>query len=132
MKIEANGDIYIGLPRELGDWLQGITRNGLYFPSRKNTLLSDAVLSKALRKCPLSSIKPKGKTSIVCHSFRKILSTFVNEADDNGVSDYDVERALAHKVGGMAGRYNKSKAIATTRRVLTWWLSYLQQRGLKL
>ena len=132
MKIEANGDVYIGLPCELGDWLQSITRNGLYFPSRKNTLLSDAVLSKALRKCPLSGIKPRGKTSIVCHSFRKILSTFVNEADTNGISDYDVERALAHRVGGMAGRYNKSKAIATTRRVLTWWLSYLQERGLKL
>ncbi len=129
MKVKRNGDMYLGLPRELGEWLDNMDVGTYFFMGRSGEkALSDAILSKALKDYTPET--PKGR--IVFHSFRGILSTFCHEVDEGDVSDYDVSRTLSHKIKGVERHYNKSKAIATTRRVLSWWFGYLKDRGLKL
>lgn len=129
MKVKNNGDAYLGLPDELGEWLDNMDVGTYFFMGRAGEKrLSDAILSKALKD--YEPDEPKGR--IVFHSFRSILSTFAHEADESDVSDYDISRTLSHKIRGVEKSYNKSKSIATTRRVLTWWFNYLKDRGLKL
>ena len=50
----------------------------------------------------------------------------------NGLIPYEVERTLFHAIHGVAGVYNKSTNIAMTRKVITWWFSYLKSLGLAL
>lgn len=129
MKVKRNGDMYLGIPQELGEWLENMDVGTYFFMGRGGEkVLSDAILSKSLKD--YAPENPKGR--IVFHSFRGILSTFAHEVDEGDVSDYDMSRTLSHAIKGVEKRYNKSKAIATTRRVLTWWLGYLKDRGLKL
>ena len=129
MKVKRNGDMYLGLPLELGEWLDNMDVGTYFFMGRGGEkVLSDAILSKSLKDYEPEN--PKGR--IVFHSFRGILSTFGHEVDEGDVSDYDMSRTLSHAIKGVEKRYNKSKAIATTRRVLTWWFNYLKDRGLKL
>lgn len=129
MKVKRNGDMYLGLPLELGEWLDSMDVGTYFFMGRGGEkALSDAILSKALKDYVPET--PKGR--IVFHSFRGILSTFAHEVDEGDVSDYDMSRTLSHKIKGVERHYNKSKAIATTRRVLSWWFGYLKARGLKL
>ena len=103
-------------------------RHVFFYGSKRGKALSDAILSKALKDYTPET--PKGR--IVFHSFRGILSTFAHEVDEGDVSDYDMSRTLSHAIKGVEKHYNRSKAIATTRRVLTWWFNYLKDRGLKL
>ena len=129
MKVKRNGDMYLGIPQELGEWLDSMDVGTYFFMGRSGEkALSDAILSKALKDYTPET--PKGR--IVFHSFRGILSTFSHEVDESDVSDYDISRVLSHKIRGVERSYNKSKSIATTRRVLTWWFRYLKDRGLKL
>nr|DAI12240.1 MAG TPA: Integrase [Bacteriophage sp.] len=129
MKVKRNGDMYLGIPQELGEWLDSMDVGTYFFMGRSGEkALSDAILSKALKDYTPET--PKGR--IVFHSFRGILSTFAHEVDEGDVSDYDMSRTLSHAIKGVEKHYNKSKAIATTRRVLTWWFNYLKDRGLKL
>lgn len=129
MKVSSNGDMYLGIPQEIGEWLENMDVGTHFFMGRAGKgLLSDAILSKALKD--YAPEDPKGR--IVFHSFRSILSTFSHEVDESDVSDYDISRVLSHKIRGVERSYNKSKSIATTRRVLTWWFRYLKDRGLKL
>ena len=128
MKVEANGAEYLGLPGCLAIWLKKLApAEGLIFPSNADTALSDATLSKALRA--YSPLDAKGR--IVFHSLRKVLSTFAYECD-NDLTEYDIERTLSHKVRGVAKKYNKAKNIIATRKVISWWVDYLQGLGLKL
>ena len=129
MKVSSNGDMYLGIPQELGEWLENMDVGTHFFMGRAGKgLLSDAILSKSLKDYEPEN--PKGR--IVFHSFRSILSTFAHEADESDVSDYDISRTLSHKIRGVEKSYNRSKSIATTRRVLFWWFGYLKDRGLKL
>jgi len=130
MKVEANGAEYLGLPDCLAFWLKKLApadAEGLIFPSNADTALSDATLSKALRA--YSPLAAQGR--IVFHSLRKVLSTFAYELD-NDLTEYDIERTLSHKVRGVAKKYNKAKNIIATRKVISWWVDYLQGLGLKL
>lgn len=128
MKVSANGDELLGLPRKLGLWLENLGATNLYFPTSTGRPFSDAAFAKGLEN--FAPLNPKGK--IVFHSFRKILSTFVNQNVENGLNNYDVERALSHKVKGVSGIYDKSDSLNASRKVFTWWLNYLETLGLKL
>ena len=143
MKIEENGDEYIGLPRKLGEWLEKLIQancGGLAFPSRMGTPLSDGTLAKALHRCPIKEIRPRTAQHLVFHSFRKIISTQANHhMPQNGLMDYEVERALSHKIlknkskTKVQASYNKSTSEHVTRKVLNWWFNYAENTlGLKL
>ena len=143
MKVEENGDEYIGLPKKLGLWLQEkIDANcgGLAFPSRAGTPLSDGTLAKALHRCPIKEIRPRTAQHLVFHSFRKIITTQANHhMPANGLADYEVERAMTHKIFATKAKnsteaaYNKSQSEHVTRKVLSWWFNYAENTlGLKL
>ncbi|WP_299186196.1 tyrosine-type recombinase/integrase [uncultured Campylobacter sp.] len=128
-KVKSNGDEHLGLPKEVGEWLESIkTKSSLFFANTEGNVLSEATLVKALRQyTPLV-----GNNGIVFHSFRIILSTFCNDnLVDNGLIPDIIERTIFHRVRGVAGVYNKATNIKNTRRVLTWWLGYLKGLGFK-
>lgn len=143
MKIEENGDEFIGLPKKLGRWLQEkIDANcgGLAFPSRTGNALSDGTLPKALHKCPIKEIRPRTAQHLVFHSFRKIITTQANFGmPKNNLAVWEVERALSHKIlvtkaqNSTEAAYNKSQSEHVTRKVLSWWFNYAETvLGLKL
>ena len=139
MKVKKNGDFVLGIPQELAQWLEKIAENQpndlLFFPNPEtHKPYSETTLRKNVEFFPQFSPNPK---KIVVHSFRHTMSTLVNEERDDennnvSISADDVERALAHKKPKMQKKYDKSKAEKTTRKVLTWWLSYLKSNGLEL
>ena len=149
MKVVANGDTYLGLPRKLGEWLEEkkkfATSDGLLFSNMNGNVLSDATLSKALKSCVLEEVEPlkiNGEMpSLVCHSLRKIFSTFMNyerKKGRNGLSWESIECVLGHSIGAKIIRdYDKSGRIEDlqielTRNALTWWLSYVEEKGFRL
>ena len=149
MKIAANGDMYLGLPRKLGEWLEEkkkfATSDGLVFSNMNGNPLSDATLSKALKSCVLWEVVPLKSNgempSLVCHSLRKIFSTFSNyerKKERNGLSWESIECVLGHAVGTKIIRdYDKSGSIEDlqielTRNVLSWWLVYIEEKGFRL
>ena len=139
MKVKKNGDFVLGLPLELGLWLEKIAENQpndlLFFPNPEtHKPFCQATLRKNVEYTP--KYTPGGK-KIVVHSFRHIMSTFANEEKDDEGNEYnilidDIERALAHKKKKIVKTYNRSKMEKTTRKVLTWWLGYLKNQGLVL
>ena len=47
--MKANGDEYLGLPKEVGEWLESIkTKSPLSFVNTEGNVLSEATLVKAL------------------------------------------------------------------------------------
>ena len=128
-KVKSNGDEYLGLPKKVGEWLEGIkTKPSLFFANTEGNVLREVTLVKALRQyTPLV-----GNNGIVFHSFRIILSTFCNDnLADNGLIPEIIERTIFHRVRGVAGVYNKATNIKNTRKVLIWWLGYLKELGFK-
>lgn len=48
-KVKANGDEYLGLPKEVGEWLESIkTKSSLFFANTEGNVLNEATLVKAL------------------------------------------------------------------------------------
>ena len=149
MKVAANGDMYLGLPRKLGEWLKEkqkfATSDGLIFSNMNGNVLSDATLSKALKSCVLEEVEPLKSDgempSLVCHSLRKIFSTFANyerKKGRNGLSWESIECVLGHAIGAKIIRdYDKSGRIEDlqielTRNAITWWLEYIEEKGFRL
>ena len=149
MKVAANGDMYLGLPRKLGEWLMEkkkfATSDGLIFSNLNGNPLSDATLSKALKSCVLEEVEPLKSNgempSLVCHSLRKIFSTFANyerKKGRNGLSWESIECVLGHAIGAKIIRdYDKSGRIEDlqielTRNALSWWLDYIEEKGFRL
>lgn len=149
MKVAANGDMCLGLPRKLGEWLKEkqkfATSDGLIFSNLNGNPLSDATLSKALKSCVLSEVEPLKSNgempSLVCHSLRKIFSTFMNyerKKGRNGLSWESIECVLGHAIGAKIIRdYDKSGRIEDlqielTRNALSWWLDYIEEKGFRL
>lgn len=150
MKVAANGDMYLGLPRKLGEWLEEKKKHannerGLLFSNMNGNVLSDATLSKALKSCVLSEVEPLKSNgempSLVCHSLRKIFSTFANyerKKGRNGLSWESIECVLGHAIGAKIIRdYDKSGRIEDlqielTRNALSWWLDYIEEKGFRL
>nr|WP_314399236.1 tyrosine-type recombinase/integrase [uncultured Campylobacter sp.] len=151
MKIVENGDMYLGLPRKIGEWLEvkkkfANNKDGLLFSNMNGNALSDATLSKSLRSCVLKEVLPIKNPDdeprhIVCHSLRIIMSTFANlerKKERNNLSWESIECVLDHAVGLKIIRdYDKSGTdeelqIELTRKVLTWWLEYIEEKGFRL
>ncbi|MEC7118805.1 MAG: tyrosine-type recombinase/integrase [Pseudomonadota bacterium] len=88
------------------------------FPSRssRNKPKSDAVFIMALRR-----LGYEGRQSP--HGFRHIASTTLRE---KGFMRDHVEAALAHKVGGVEGVYNKADYLADRIPMMQWWADYLE------
>ena len=48
-KVKSNGDEYLGLPKKVGEWLEGIkAKSSLFFANTEGNILSEATLVKAL------------------------------------------------------------------------------------
>ncbi|MFZ3193181.1 MAG: integrase family protein [Moraxellaceae bacterium] len=77
---------------------------------------SDAVFIMALRR-----LGYEGRQSP--HGFRHIASTTLREKVF--LRDH-VEAALAHKVGGVEGVYNKADYLADRIPMMQWWADYLE------
>lgn len=88
------------------------------FPSRssRNKPKSDAVFIMALRR-----LGYEGRQSP--HGFRHIASTTLRE---KGFLRDHVEAALAHKVGGVEGVYNKADYLADRIPMMQYWADYLE------
>lgn len=78
-KTKTNGDEYLGLPREVGEWLWSFNLKGsqLFFGNTKGKPLSDRTPSNVLGD--YCSEKLGDNVCLVFHSFRKIASTFCHE-----------------------------------------------------
>lgn len=89
------------------------------FPSRSSRTKpkSDAVFIMALRR-----LGYEGRQSP--HGFRHIASTTLRE---KGFLRDHVEAALAHKVGGVEGVYNKAGYLADRTPMMQWWADYLER-----
>ena len=47
-KVKANGDEHLGLPKEVGKWLESIkTKSFLFFANTEGSVLNEATLVKA-------------------------------------------------------------------------------------
>ena len=131
-KVKSNGDEHLGLPTEVGQWLQRLHAHNssclLCFANTQGEVLSDMTLVKALKTyAPVIA-----KNRLVFHSFRKILETFAYEKiHENKLDPYSIERTLFHAQREIQKIYNKATNIENTRRVLTWWLGYLKGLGFK-
>ena len=91
--------------RDRSDWLFA-GRN-----SRKNEPISNMTFNQALDRMGY-----KGRQTP--HGMRHLFSTAANEAG----KDYRiVDSALAHKVKGVEGVYNKAQYLSQRRELLQWW-----------
>ena len=61
-----------------------------------------------------------GKATV--HGFRRTASTILHE---KGYAPDWIELALAHKVGGVRGVYNRAAYLDGRREMLGWWADYL-------
>ena len=98
-KVKSNGDEYLGLPKEVGKWLDSIkTKSSIFFANTEGNVLRKATLLKTLRQyTPLVD-----NNGIVFHSFRIILSTFCNDnLADNELIPEIIERTIFHRVRGV-------------------------------
>lgn len=83
--------------------------------SNRNQPISDNTFGKALK-----DMGYRGKQTP--HGFRHILSTALRE---KGFQREWVESALAHKVGGVEGVYNKAVYLNQRRKMMQEWANYL-------
>ncbi len=98
--------------------LKNYSRNSPYLfrgRSNANQPISDNTFGKALK-----SIGYSGKQTP--HGFRHILSTALRE---KGFQREWVESALAHKVGGVEGIYNKAVYLSQREAMMQTWANYL-------
>ncbi|CZE48048.1 tyrosine-type recombinase/integrase [Campylobacter geochelonis] len=116
---------HLGIPSRLAAWLHSLeTQNDLFFPNSFGGELSENTLSKALNGFEIYEMHEGG--NFVFHSLRKVLSTFANEYGNSYIKGVSVERVLFHDPQtGVAKIYNKATNILETKRVLEWWLDYL-------
>ncbi|CZE51532.1 tyrosine-type recombinase/integrase [Campylobacter geochelonis] len=124
----------LGIPTSLAEWLltrQNIDFKGLgvVFPAptieNKIGILSDSTLSDALggfRSIGISNGR------FVFHSFRKVLSSYYRvlmAKKGEFIDDVGVELTLFHEQNKIEKVYNKAIEIDRTRKILTNWLTML-------
>ncbi|MCS3744349.1 integrase [Rhizobium sp. BK661] len=96
------------------------TGEGLVFPSRKNTPMSDMALTKILRDKAVKSDTP-GRIA-TAHGFR---SSFRDWASENGYSRDVAERALAHTVkNAVEAAYHRTDLIDQRRVMMSAWEAF--------
>lgn len=96
---------------------QSETGEGLVFPSRKHTPISDMTLTKFLRDHNVTSDTP-GRIA-TAHGFR---STFRDWASENGYPKDVAERALAHTVkNAVEAAYHRTDLLEQRRLMMGEW-----------
>jgi integrase len=97
-----------------------LNREGLVFPSRKNTPISDMTLTKFLRDRSVLSDTP-GRIA-TAHGFR---SSFRDWASENGYPKDVAERALAHTVkSSVEAAYHRTDLLEQRRSMMIAWERY--------
>ena len=97
------------------------TGNGrLLFPSlrSKERSISENTLNAALRRLDF------GKDEMTAHGFRTSASTMLREMD---YKHEWVEMQLAHKLGGVAGIYNRAEYLDQRTTMMQDWANYLDK-----
>ncbi|WP_042775864.1 tyrosine-type recombinase/integrase [Sinorhizobium fredii] len=96
------------------------TGEGLVFPSRSNTPISDMTLTKFLRDRNVTSDTP-GRIA-TAHGFR---SSFRDWASENGYARDVAERALAHTVkNATEAAYHRTDLLEQRRKMMIEWEKY--------
>ena len=88
----------------------------LVFPSPRGSVLSDATVSKMVRKCGIPAVP---------HGFR---ASFRSWCADSNISREVAEACLAHTVQGVEGAYQRSDLFERRRSVMESWAQYLSGR----
>lgn len=90
---------------------------GLVFPSRSNTPISDMTLTKFLRDKKIASDTPSRIAT--AHGFR---SSFRDWASENGYPKDVAERALAHTVkNAVEAAYHRTDLLEQRRKMMAEW-----------
>lgn len=98
--------------------------SGVLFPHKaKNSKNAHARFRKALKQLGYA-----GKQDL--HGFRHIASTKLNEYSDNGIKfdERVIEFALAHKVQGVKGVYNKAEYLQDRKALNEWYSNFLESQ----
>ncbi|MHC2261411.1 tyrosine-type recombinase/integrase [Sinorhizobium meliloti] len=96
------------------------TGDGLVFPSRSNTAISDMTLTKFLRDQKVMSDSP-GRIA-TAHGFR---SSFRDWASESGFPRDVAERALAHTVkNSTEAAYHRTDLLDQRRKMMIEWQRY--------
>ena len=104
--------------------MKSATGEGLVFPSRSNTPISDMTLTKFLRDNNVMSDTP-GRIA-TAHGFR---SSFRDWASENGYSRDVAERALAHTVkSAVEAAYHRTDLLEQRRAMMLEWERYCLAR----
>lgn len=94
--------------------------DGLVFPSRSNTAISDMTLTKFLRDKNIASDTP-GRIA-TAHGFR---SSFRDWASENGYPKDVAERALAHTVkNAVEAAYHRTDLLEQRRTMMLAWENF--------
>lgn len=98
--------------------------SGVLFPHKaKNSKNAHARFRKALKQLGYA-----GKQDL--HGFRHIASTKLNEYSDNGIKfdERVIEFALAHKVQGVKGTYNKAEYLQDRKALNERYSNFLESQ----
>jgi integrase len=101
--------------------LQPITGNSRYlFPSVRSLRrpISDNTINAALRRMDYTSEQQ------TFHGFRKSASTLLHEL---GFEPHWIEAQLAHKIPGVAGKYNRAIYLPQRKTMMQKWADYLDE-----
>lgn len=102
--------------QELKDWSNG---SAYVFPSphgREDKPISKSALNVAIRSLSLDV------QHFVLHDFRRTASTHLHEM---GHASDAIEIALAHKIGGIKGIYNRAEYAKQRRLILQAWADFV-------
>lgn len=107
--------------KELLHELHGLSGGSVYlFPSSRGAVdrpISKSTLNQAVRALSIDI------QHFVLHDFRRTASTHLHEM---GHSSDAIEKALAHKIGGIKGVYNRAEYADQRRIILQVWADFVQ------
>lgn len=122
MKKDRPHQVYLSeQARELLIELRGLAGHSPFlFPSSRGTEdrpISKSTLNQAIRALSLDT------QHFVLHDFRRTASTHLHEL---GHSSDAIEKALAHKISGIKGVYNRAEYVEQRRIILQAWADFVQ------
>lgn len=122
MKMSSPHRVYLSRQaKELLQDLHGLSRGSVYlFPSSRGAEdrpISKSTLNQAVRALSIDI------QHFVLHDFRRTASTYLHEM---GHPSDAIEKALAHKIGGIKGVYNRAEYGDQRRIILQAWADFVQ------
>ena len=129
-RMKAKREHRVPLTHEIFELIRGDNhRQGLVFPSSKNTTISDMTMSKLMKRMHQSDkigfVDAKSQKPAVPHGMR---STFRDWVAENNQSREAAELQLAHKFGSAVEHaYYRSDLIDLRAKLLDNWLQFLNQ-----